>query len=218
MKFSTIFASVLASLTIGVSASPIANANPAPIAAADAAPLPEPILSAAEGKTLVSRATVKTDAYLAAEKARSSLAVGTYYVFAMQWKLPADVGDAETQTELQKLQSNLGFEHVAVVAGVITSKTTGKGKNEKTTLDFDAYFIDLIKKTDGSAELRGPQVLSKLKDNQSLVYEKTTTAKKADRANLKKIGNAYFDETAHKTYSTDSNHCDTFKRAIVAQL
>lgn len=221
MKFSAIFASVLASLAVGVSASPIANPNPAAVANADATPVAEPVFSIdeEESKELVTRATtVKTDAYQAAEKAHSSLAVGTYYVFQLEWDLPAAVDDAETQTELQKLQTRLGFEHVAVVAGVVTSKKTGRGKNEKTTLDFNAYFIDLIKKTDGSAELRGPTVLGKLKDKQSLKYIGTTTSKKGDRANLKKIGTAYFDNAAHKKYSTDNNHCATFKDAILLQL
>lgn len=216
MKLSKIYSAVLAALAIGVSAVPAPIAESTQIAGNDVthtldarAPPAGPVLSARY-----------KDAVAAASKAGKTLVLGKFYVFTIEWDLPASVeGTFESKTELEKLQKQLGFEHVAVVAGEVTGKKRGRGAKEVVDLDFDAQFMDLVKDDDKvTSILRGPRRMDYMKKGQTLKWAKETTATKAAKTNMDKVGKAYFDSPAHKRYDVDNNHCASFKNAVLPSL
>ncbi|KAJ8109958.1 hypothetical protein OPT61_g7075 [Boeremia exigua] len=219
MKLSTIYSALLTALALGVSAGPIPEVSGLEVIDTNAANIHVP---RAPPKTPAVVPT-KTKRYeVAVAAARRNLAPG-WYAFTIEWDLPAAVeGNFESKTELEVLQRKLGFEHVAVVAGEIVEKKTGRGKNEKIELDFNGYFMDLIKKEDKvTSTLRGPRALdarTPLKPGQTLVYAKQTTAAKGSSTNMNKLGKAYFAEAGHQKYSVDSNNCATFRDAILKSL
>ncbi|KAF2630901.1 hypothetical protein BU25DRAFT_408167 [Macroventuria anomochaeta] len=236
MRLSTIYSVFLTVLAIGVGASPVlisssvevigtdvphefnpraAPADPAPIAKAPAVKAPAAVVP--------SKTKRYEEAVAAAAKANKQLVPGNWYVFTLEWDLPAAVeGTFESKTELQKLQQKLGFEHVAVAAGQIIEKKTGRGKNEKIDLDFDAYFMDLMKDEDVvTSILRGPKRIdpnTPLKKGQTLVWSKQTTAAKGALSNMSKVGKAYFQEAGHQKYDVDSNNCATFRDAVLPKF
>lgn len=237
MRLSTIYSALLSALAIG------ATAGPVPISAVTSVietehpykfhprALPantlagkRPAGKAAAAKTPVTVEPEKTDRYkeavAAAAKHQKTLVPGVSYVFTIEWDLPAAVeGTTESKTELQQLQQKLQFEHVAVVAGTIVENTSGLGKNKKTKLDFDAYFMDLMKDEDKiSSILRGPKRLEPMKKGQTLVWSKQTTDKKGALSNMTKVGKAYFNDPAHNKYSVENNNCATFRDSVLPQL
>lgn len=216
MKFSTIYSAVLAALAIGVSAGPVPISTSTGIVETEIAHTLEARKPPA-GPVLTAR---YKDAVAAASKAGKTLVLGKFYVFTIEWDLPAPVeGTTETKTELEKLQKKLGFAHVAVIAGEIVAKKRGRGANEVTDLDFDAQFMDLIKdQAKINSIIRGPQRMDYMKKGQTLVWSKETTAAKAALSNMKKVGKAYFDSPAHKVYNVDNNNCASFKDAVLPSL
>lgn len=48
-----------------------------------------------------------------------------------------------------------------------------------------------------------------------MVWAKETTNAKVSKANMAKVGKAYFDSPAHKKYNVDNNSCASFKDAML---
>ncbi|PSN60444.1 hypothetical protein BS50DRAFT_210009 [Corynespora cassiicola Philippines] len=223
MKFSTVLSTLLSSLAVSISASPIGiPADTEPIERHSphsfqhiAARTLDPYALAARAPTIS-----KTKAYEAAEKVHKNLVVNDYYVFTIEWDLKSEaMADEKEEKDVYDLQQSLGYAHVAVLVGKVTEKTTGKAGAKTTTKDFDAVFIDqVVAEDDVTAMLRGPVKFLGTQKGQALKYQKETTAKKGDASNVKKIGQAYFDIKGHNVYSTETNHCGTFKDAILPQL
>ena len=230
MRLSIIYSALLTALALGASASPVPNAAAVEVVdtnvvyvhvprAAPAAKTPAPKAPAA----IVPTKTKRYEAAVAAAAKAGKKLVPGWYAFTIEWDLPAAVeGNFESKTELQKLQQKLGFEHVAVVAGEIVEKKSGRGKNEKIEFDFNGYFMDLIKKEDMiTSTLRSPRAIDAskpLKTGQTLVWVKQTTAAKGSSTSLNKLGKAYFEEPGHQKYNVDSNNCATFRDAILKKL
>jgi hypothetical protein len=230
MKLFTLYSSILTALSLGVSANPVpyssinavdANiAYPLDVRAAPSAKTP----AAKAPATVVPIKTKRYDAAVgAAAKEGKRLEPSKWYVFTKEWDLPDPVeGTFESKTDLQKLQQKLGFEHVAVVVGQVTEVKRGKGKNEKVTLDFDAYYMDLMKDDDlVTSILRGPKRLDPdepVRSKQILKWSKSTTAAKGSSAAMGKVGKAYFQEAGHQKYNVDSNNCATFRDAVLPKF
>lgn len=217
MKLSTIYSAIFAALAIGAGAGPVPNAAPLEVIGLDCAQSLDTRAPSPKGPVITAR---YKDAVAAAAKAGKKLVPGKFYVFTIEWDLPSSVeGTFESKTELEKLQRKLGFEHVAVVAGEVIAKDRGRDAKKVTDLDFDAQFIDLIKDDDKvTSILRGPRKMDYMKKGQTLVWARETSKAKASKANMEKVGKAYFDSPAHKKYNIDNNNCASFKDAMLPQL
>jgi hypothetical protein len=238
MKISTIYSALFAALAIGVSAGPVPvstgidiitadtthefvpRAGPAKVPAGKT-PGKAPGKAPAKAPAAAPVVPVKTERYKdAIAAAGKTLAPNTWHVFTMEWDLSKVVpGSTESEKELAQLQRDLGFSHVAVVAGMIKEIKKGRGKNEKITLDFDAYFMDLKKAEDKVASiLRSPTRFGAVSDRQKLKYSKQTTAAKGSLANMTKVGKGYFLEAGHQVYSVKTNNCATFRDSVLPDL
>jgi hypothetical protein len=238
MKISTIYSALFAALAIGVSAGPVPVSTGVDIITADTThefvpragpakvpagktPGKAPGKAPAKAPAVAPVVPVKTERYKQAiASAGKTLAPNTWHVFTIEWDLSEVVsGTTESEKELAQLQHDLKFSHVAVVAGMIKEIKEGRGKNEKITLDFDAYFMDLMKGPDKVASvLRGPKRLEALSPKQKLKHSKQTTAAKGSLANMTKWGKAYFTEAGHQVYSVKTNNCATFRDAVLPKL
>ncbi|KAI1142016.1 hypothetical protein F5Y05DRAFT_212436 [Hypoxylon sp. FL0543] len=187
-----------------------------------------PISSGRDEETdLVARGDeeVQTANYKAVAAAHPGLQKDKYYYFTIKNSLPDKVadGDAESSTELQQLQKNLGFEHIGVLVGQVTETTKtkpggkkGKGGGQKTTTkDFKGFYIHMTKGKDGKTAQhtsvwsdRGAQ------SNQKIEYVGTTTKKGEDKA--KAAAKSYIED--HPTYSIQDNNCNSFAQAILNEL
>ncbi|KAI1410271.1 hypothetical protein F5Y13DRAFT_168055 [Hypoxylon sp. FL1857] len=188
-----------------------------------------PISSGRDEETgLAARADdeVLTDNYKAVAAAHPGLQKDKYYYFTIKNSLPDKVenGDAETLTELQQLQKNLGFDHIGVLVGQVTETTRtkpggkkGKPGKKTTTKDFKGFYIHMTKGKDGKTAQhtsvwsdRGAQ------SNQKIEYVGTTTKKGEDKA--KAEAKAYVEEEDHKVYNIQNNNCNSFAQAILGAL
>lgn len=156
-------------------------------------------------------------AYQSVKKAMPGVAVGRWYkIFSKSPYTPP--GPNETPSEIQKLKERLGYNHIAVVVGVVTERTvrTGKGKYMRTVIwrDFESRILELRKEVDGRATLDVNKFLP------SKVYVLDEGARSspgaADKAVLK--AQAYFKQPGHAMYNLETNNCDTFARYLYAKI
>ncbi|KAF2183685.1 hypothetical protein K469DRAFT_751407 [Zopfia rhizophila CBS 207.26] len=204
MRFSTVFSALLAAVSIGVNAAPIAEADLSVVATE-----PSPVTD------LVTRGKDDSAAYNAVEKAAGSskLEVDKYYVFTLEWPLkkPVGDGDAETASELDQLRKQLGFEHIGFIVGQVTSKETGPPKKKKTVKDFNGMLYHMIKKTDGKVDVKSTTWKP---DDKTLKYLKTTNKSKA--GGVKKAASDYIAD--HPQYAVKGNNCNDFVKSVTGGL
>ncbi|KAH9903735.1 hypothetical protein F4778DRAFT_781119 [Xylariomycetidae sp. FL2044] len=160
------------------------------------------------------RAVKKTDNYKKIEEVKSDLKPGSYYVFTQTWpKGQKPDADHVTPKEMQELYDRLGFSHIAVVVGQVTSKQDG----QDTVLDFQAKMYDLVKEEEA---LDSPVDLEdadwKAPKTEKLQFELETTGAKAADATIQRAGRAYL--RGHKIYNIDDNNCNTYAQYLLAQL
>ncbi|KAK0719315.1 hypothetical protein B0H67DRAFT_551701 [Lasiosphaeris hirsuta] len=178
-------------------------------------PIPNP--EAASLRLLTRADPVYKDSpeYTVAIKAKPGLKKDTYHYFTLEWPLgTVPAANKETRAELEKIRAKLGYDHIGVVVGQITEKsTTTKGKNPVTTIErnFNAVLWDLIKDDKAKVKERFKNWLNKGEDAQKLVYGGVTSATKIGK--VKKGAKDYTD--ANPDYK-DTVNCGTFKDAIVA--
>ena len=118
MQFSYLLSAFLATLAV---ASPIVNSG----AEADIVARDETF----EAATLETRAKGDTKPYELLSAVHKDLKDGKWYVFALKDPLGAkfDGSDKESKTDLEKLQKNLGFEHIRYITGQVKEdKKSGK--------------------------------------------------------------------------------------------
>ncbi|KAI2469989.1 hypothetical protein F4781DRAFT_430895 [Annulohypoxylon bovei var. microspora] len=197
MRFTYFLSAFLATLTI---ASPISSGA-----------------DVTESISLVTRDTEKqTDEYKAALKAHAGLQKDQYYYFFQKDNLGAKIldSDAETLTELEQLQKNLGFEHIGVIVGQVTEVTVGKTGKKTTTKDFKATYYHMTKDKKNNVMGHGPNWKASLVDfsKSTLVYGGQTNKKGVD--NAKKNSKDYLAEADHKTYDIGKNNCNTYAQAV----
>lgn len=61
-----------------------------------------------------------------------------YYAFTVKWIKGNAPSDKTPQKEMKEIQQKYGFDHIAVVVGKVTEKSTGRRKTLKMTRNFDA--------------------------------------------------------------------------------
>jgi hypothetical protein len=128
MKFSTAFSALLCAFSLGVTAAPTTSSEFSELERRAPAP-----------------ATIEKGGYARMKGVHSPLVVGTTYVFTQ--KNP--INPAEKDKKMIDLTKSLGFSHIYLVVGKVTSssKTETKGKNKgqvTTTLDFVGTEYDMV--------------------------------------------------------------------------
>ncbi|KAI1089574.1 hypothetical protein F5B19DRAFT_504534 [Rostrohypoxylon terebratum] len=165
---------------------------------------------------------VKTPEFEALEKVHPNLQDKQYYWVYQKDKLGAKIldGDTESLTDLEKLQKNLGFEHIGVVVGqVVYTTKTSKKEGKTTTKSFKAFYYHLTKNKDknNAAVVHWPVWETKKVDFSKSFLENggQTNSKGADKA--KTIAKNYISsDPKHVTYNVDDNNCNTFAQAVRA--
>ena len=192
---------------------PVAQPKKAPALAAIGTPAPKAPAATPGPATAAAIPNVDTTQFTAAIEANPGLQPGFAW-FRLEWPLPAEVGDgdAESDSELQQLRQQLGFEHIGIVMGQVTVNPTGRGKNQKVNRDFNAQLFHMVSNEAGAARVAfhnwaviPPQVLK---------FGGVTTAAKIAKA--KTAAQAHV--AANPAYSVQTNNCNTFANAMIAQL
>ncbi|KAJ4287707.1 hypothetical protein N0V90_012410 [Kalmusia sp. IMI 367209] len=139
----------------------------------------------------------ETKAYLSAKKAVPNLKPNDWYKFTS--KSPyTKPGPNETPDELKQLQERLGFDHIAVVAGMVKGdRDERQGQEQKDDVYQTNFEPSKVYELDQGAK---------------------TSAKKADKRVVKKKADDYFDSPDNKMYSVENNNCDTFAQAIMKEI
>lgn len=189
MKFSSVFSIFLAALSVGVGASPLPSnelqdtSQPLSVTPAELDTRNTDALSKRNDKVEESKE------YQQFAKIHKDLKKDEYYAFSVKWTYGTAPGDDTPQKEMQKVQKEYGFDHIALVIGKVTERETGKGKNKKTTRKFDAQMHHL-KTYDGlKTEYVHPNWSHR--DDQDgnekvkIEFVKQTTQKKLDSAQKK---------------------------------
>ncbi|KAI1817714.1 hypothetical protein GGS20DRAFT_599299 [Poronia punctata] len=148
----------------------------------------------------------ETPEYKAAIAAHPGLKKDKYYWFSLEWPLGEPVDDKESKTELQKLQKELGFEHIGMVFGQITEIETGKNKNRKIKRNFAATLNHMIKKNVDPGDTELKSAVWRAERNKDLKWGGETSNKKIEAA--KKAAKSYVAEK--KIYKVDGNNCNDF--------
>ncbi|KAK0640716.1 hypothetical protein B0T16DRAFT_514669 [Cercophora newfieldiana] len=219
MKFTALLSTLLAALAV---ASPVSFRDPAIPAEETALTLrlfarddpPPPVIQESDNWK---RATA------VAKAAQVNLAANTYHYFLVEWPRGTSPPpeSKETSAEIKKLQEKLGFDHIAVVAGIVeetttVSKVTKNNPVAITTIkrDFRAQMYDLIKMTSGKVDTRSPFWDASRDVKKNVKYGGATT--KAKVGKVKKASDDFKKE--NPDYKVDSVNCATYKDAIVKVL
>ncbi|RDL33725.1 uncharacterized protein BP5553_08093 [Venustampulla echinocandica] len=199
MKFSTTFSALLCALSLGVSAAPVDSGSDLSLRVNTPAPV-----------------TVETPNFKRIKEAHAGLVNGKRYVFTQTNPINAQ----ETDQKTKDLEKALGFSHIYLVVGDVTSssKTADKGKNKgqvTTTWDFQGKEFDMTLKASDKTktEQREPRKWeSKYATQKTIKYVKETT-KTLDA--IKAHGAKYV--AGHPIYSYDpkGNNCNAYVNDLI---
>lgn len=159
---------------------------------------------------------IETEEYKKALEKHHGLKENDWYYFTVETPLGQVIpGDSETKTELQRLQHNLHFEHIAIVVGQVVYHESNKGKKHHTIKkDFNAVQYDMIKNPQHKTNARNP--VWKYQAHKTLKYGGTTTKSKALPAKVKKIADDWVKE--HPDYNIQNNNCNSFVQNVKHHL
>ncbi|KAH7128203.1 hypothetical protein B0J11DRAFT_264592 [Dendryphion nanum] len=190
MKFSQVFYSVLAALSVGVNATPIPDTT----------------------DVIVVRGTDDTKEYNHFEKVYSSLVKDKYYAFEIQWPRGTGGGETgETGEELAAVRDELGFDHIGIVIGQVTETSIGKPKDKKVKRSFAPLRYDIRKIGGTKNELRSQNWGKSTNDiDRPLKFIKEV--KKADFTKFKKTADDWI--TANPEYNVRTANCNDFFQAM----